>query len=117
MQSVKARVKPGLDQALTSRDSYRGYFLAERLLLILPASFYFWRLQQGLHDDAVLFGLVAQGLKLLGGSLGRHDIERQLNVLKSYGPIFCDSQCAAKVQGSTVTSMRSVGMPMAAATI
>ena len=63
--------------------------MGERLSLRLePVRLEFWRMEQGLHDYAVLFGLVAECAQLVRCGLGRGDIKAEPDGLNANGHVF-----------------------------
>src|SRR3954447_9874594 len=89
----------GLDSstraAAEDRVSFTWLLLA--LFPVHPRSRQAWRIGEGLHDDAVLLGLLLQSVELLGGRFGGFYLQNQANVLEADRNFFGDPHGAGEV--------------------
>src|ERR1700688_322538 len=74
-----------------------------------PLGIYFWRMQQSLHNDAILFRFFLQRFPLFGSCLRGIDVESDANFLKAHGHFLGKAQRAAQVHVAAYANLYVLG--------
>src|SRR5579862_3140304 len=91
---------PGLDMLQRAQDAAPLQKQNLASTMRKPFGLQTWRLDQGLHDHAILFRFLPQCAQLFRSGLRRRDIEAQTQTLEADRHVLCDTESAAKIEVS-----------------